>query len=442
MLRSQERWSERRTLRVFILVLMVAGFALSQNLSITEFVLPGAGRPMNITTGPDGALWFTVGDVPGSSENQIGRITTAGVITLHSLPVGSRGSFGIAAGPDSALWFTESDKIGRITTNGAITEYPLRLAANGYPAAATSIVAGPDGALWFTERNANMVGRITTAGGITEYPVTTAGSNPTGIAVGPDGALWFTERGASKVGRITTSGVIAEYPLPAESMDFNPFAIVKGPDGALWFTELGSIYGIGRMTTAGNLTQFSMESDSTGYGMTTGPDRALWFVRSWKNKIARMTMTGSVTDYDVPTAGGFPHGITVGPDGALWFTELNGSRIGRIIAAQGLISGMPPAGCTLWPPNGQIVEVARVTAPNALPGSLRVTGYSNEVADFAEKPDIVIERYGEYTSIQLRAARAGSGSGRVYMLTATATNFSGYTDTVTASCTVPHDSAN
>ena len=52
---------------------------------------------------------------------------------------------------------------------------------------------GPDGALWFTEYDGNKIGRITTAGAVTEFPIPTAGSQPSAMTVGPDGALWFIE---------------------------------------------------------------------------------------------------------------------------------------------------------------------------------------------------------------------------------------------------------
>src|ERR1035438_2809509 len=59
------------------------------------------------------------------------------------------------------------------------------------------------------------VGRITTAGAITEYPVPSpkSGGGPAGITVGPDGALWFTEPDA--IGRITTVGEVTEFSVPA-----------------------------------------------------------------------------------------------------------------------------------------------------------------------------------------------------------------------------------
>ena len=107
------------------------------------------------------------------------------------------------------------------------------------------------------------------------------------------------------------------------------------------------------------------------------------------------------------------------------------------------ISGMPAAGCSLWPPNKKMVTVATVTAADALsglaPGSFKVTGTSSEPQSNPGSPDVVITPNGGGFIIQLRADRLGSGSGRVYSLTASANDLAGNTTTVTANCTVPHD---
>jgi streptogramin lyase len=90
---------------------------------LTEFPLPEAGsRPVGITLGPDGNLWFTEFD-----GNRIGRITPAGSVTEFPLPSSDSQPFMIAPGPDGNLWFSEynATKIGRITPDGVITEYPL-----------------------------------------------------------------------------------------------------------------------------------------------------------------------------------------------------------------------------------------------------------------------------------------------------------------------------
>lgn len=78
---------------------------------------------------------------------------SAQTFTVHSLPTSYSQPKGIASGPDGALWFTEynTNKIGRISTSGAITEYPV-ISAASYP---YSITTGPDGALWFTEYHAD-----------------------------------------------------------------------------------------------------------------------------------------------------------------------------------------------------------------------------------------------------------------------------------------------
>src|ERR1035441_9673226 len=128
-------------------------------------------------------------------------------ITEYAMPTGNA-PWGITTGSDGALWFTEyyDNKIGRISTVGAITEYAIPT-PNNQP---NSITSGPDGALWFTEFFGNKIGRITTGGAITEYPVPTPGSNPTEIGMGPDGALWFTEQNGNKIGRITPGGAMTE----------------------------------------------------------------------------------------------------------------------------------------------------------------------------------------------------------------------------------------
>ena len=90
-----------------------------------------------ITSGPDGALWF-VEAVGG----RIGRVTTAGVFTMYSVPGASQLS-DIVAGPDGNLWFTDhvaANIVGTITPQGAIDTHQV--------SGAEHIVVGPDGNLW------------------------------------------------------------------------------------------------------------------------------------------------------------------------------------------------------------------------------------------------------------------------------------------------------
>jgi virginiamycin B lyase len=79
---------------------------------INEFRVPTpSSLPVDITAGPDGALWFAE-----EFGNKIGRMTTSGTISEYRVPTPHALPFGITAGPDGALWFTEEpgNKVGRI----------------------------------------------------------------------------------------------------------------------------------------------------------------------------------------------------------------------------------------------------------------------------------------------------------------------------------------
>jgi len=179
---------------------------------------------------------------------------------------------------------------------------------------------------------------------IREFPIPTPNSDPIGIALGPDGALWFAEENVSnKIGRITTAGVITEYPATNPNVSGG---IAAGPDGNLWFTEYNHI---GRITTAGVITEFpTLTSNGNALGITAGPDGALWFTEYNASKIGRITTAGVVTEFTLPTAFATPPGIAAGPDGNLWFTESNGNNIGRITTA-GVITEFPVPTASSFP---------------------------------------------------------------------------------------------
>ena len=285
---------------------------------ITEYLVPSANSfPEGITSGPDGALWFTE-----LGSNKIGRVSTSGAFTEFTIPSANSAPTGITSGPDGALWFTElaTNKIGRITTGGVFTEYTIPTANSGVEA----IVAGPDGALWFTE-DASKIGRITTAGVFTEYTIPSIKSSPERITVGADGALWFTENSTNKIGRITTAGVFTEYTIP--TVGAGPEGITTGPDGALWFTEDANK--IGRVTTSGVFTEYTIPTASAGAeAITPGLDGALWFTED-AGKIDRITTAGAITEINIPTAGSIPEEVISGPDGGMWFVESGTGKVGE-----------------------------------------------------------------------------------------------------------------
>jgi streptogramin lyase len=172
---------------------------MSSTGQVREFAR-GLGRRralLTITSGSDRRLWVT------DQYGAIDAISTNGRVQrfTHGLGGGAQPT-AIANGPDGNLWFTQyvRRRIGRITPAGRVTLWTTR----GPPA---SIAAGPDGALWFTTsstaKEANFldalgsyagVGRITTAGALREFPVRPVESTGyRALAAGPDGKVWFLE---------------------------------------------------------------------------------------------------------------------------------------------------------------------------------------------------------------------------------------------------------
>jgi len=159
-----------------------------------------------ITTGPDGSLWFTIGK---SGSGVIGTVTTAGLFSFYTIPNLNNGAtisnpVGIVSGFNNDLWFTDpgNSAIGQITTTGSITEYTQGLTSADIP---TGITQGPDGNYWFTDPSdfpTNPIGQITPNGVITLYPTPTSSSGPMGITQGPDKNLWFTESAANQIGQV------------------------------------------------------------------------------------------------------------------------------------------------------------------------------------------------------------------------------------------------
>jgi streptogramin lyase len=67
-------------------------------------------------------------------------------------------------------------------------------------------------------------------------------------------------------------------------------------------------------------------------GITSGSDGNVWFAEWDANKIRRITPSGTITEFSIPTSGSGSNWIAAGPDGNLWFTEYRGNSIGVLRA--------------------------------------------------------------------------------------------------------------
>ena len=285
--------------------------------AVTLFPVRRAKALYGITAGPDGNLWFT-----DLRADFIGRITTSGHISEFHVPNDAvlepwksqgygQAPDNITTGPDGNLWFTEfaTDRVVQILPNGkfgkdyVLPRHPGLPATDADASAPDWITTGADGNLWFTESRfgggplvGNRVTRLTLDGVFTEFPIPTVDSRPHGIALGTDGRLWFTEEAANNIAAVATSGQITEYAIPTAGTF--PEQIVQGPDGAMWFTEgAGSAPGLGRIDVSGIVSEFASPTPPStpqgigAVGIALGPDSNIWFTEIQPNTIIRAVIS-------------------------------------------------------------------------------------------------------------------------------------------------------
>lgn len=230
-------------------------------------------------------------------------------------------------------------------------EYALPSGSKPY-----GVVAGFDEKAWFTEAGTRKVGTTPITGEpLTEYSVGASGE-PQAITSGPDHNLWFT-KSSTEIGRLTTAGALTTFTLPANT--YTSSGITTGPDGNIWFTEAGpEVNKVAKMNTSGTvLAQYAAGSGPPN-GIVSGPDGNLWVAQSAVgsnpgNSIAKYTPgTGVKISYALPV-NSHPYGITVGADGNLWFTETGTDKVGKIttsgtITEYALPAGSEPRGLTSY----------------------------------------------------------------------------------------------
>lgn len=182
------------------------------------------------------------------------------------------------------------------------------------------------------------------------FPLPRAHVGPSAPIVGPDGNIWFLEIESLSphIARITPDGHLTEFSLPTNTPNVAgmPVSITSGSDGNLWLTIAGASSSggnpggaIARMTPSGTITEFPLPTlgltFATPGGITSGPDGNLWFTAqistvprdptspfTTSGAIGRITSQGGITLFPIPApwqAGG----IIAGKRGSIWFTAMD-----------------------------------------------------------------------------------------------------------------------
>lgn len=214
------------------------------------------------------------------------------------------------------------------------------------------LIAGPDGQTWFTGyyteiyepgEEPHYLPQIMRIDGQGLVGSVIQHERADGMTLGPDGNVWLTQ--GRWIARLTAAGQITYFPLPEEQVgqNFTQAAgpIVSGADGNLWFsgyraiavpTGSKAVATIDRMTLSGEVTQFELPGPG-GFPtrLALGSDGNVWFTEPSEDKVGRITPAGAIQMFSLPPDSR-PFEITLGPDGNIWVTMENGEldSLGRI----------------------------------------------------------------------------------------------------------------
>jgi streptogramin lyase len=225
--------------------------------------------PESITTGPDGNLWFTEPTLGFQQCGASGWCGGVARINLHTVPItvtqfeaGHVAGFtphgfpqDITTGPNGKLWFSEPNLlrngspcggVGQIDpSSGAVTQLAACSQSPFIPNPKPWGIS-PDAAghVWFAEQSWGVAyafhGAVTQviSSGSSGF---TANSQPTGIGLGSDMNMWFSETAnPGALARVNPDGSVTELVGGTDSglsANGQPGEVTQGPGGNIWFAE-------------------------------------------------------------------------------------------------------------------------------------------------------------------------------------------------------------
>ncbi len=278
-------------------------------------------------------------------------------------------------------------------------------------------------------------------------PATAALLNgPGALVFDTEGRLYFSDGVNFRIRRIDRNGIITTIAGTGKasfSGDGGPALAAEIRGGGLAFDSYGNLF---LMDSVNNVIRVLDDTPPVvAFGTPVPPPNA----HGWNNTSVNMSFTASDTGAGVASTsplsplvfaaeGASVSGVVTATDRAGNQAHLTSPAV-KIDKEGPVVSGMPTPGLSLWPPDGRMVHVATVTASDVLsgvlPGSLQVTGTSNELPDTGQIS--ITPRGSGGFDVRLAAQRSESGAGRTYTLTAHAQDYAGNSSIVTTTCVVP-----
>lgn len=267
-----------------------------------------------------------------------------------------------AADVNSIFWAGESALEG--VPNGLIFEGANGVKASAPPAPYNSLTL-QNGSFWFslvTDQNGKLWAAGGGLGGAFGYPVNLSSLPCTPLSTypftncwdalvlanGPNHHVWGAMHSAppSLQGwpippSQTTGSVVVEFdPSGTVLHSYNVSGyiggIAGGADGGLWFTNQ-TANTIERISGTGSVSQFAIPTASSGASsIALAADGALWFTESNVNKVARIDTSGHFNEFSLPTANSNPVAVAANPNSGacspdvIWVLEAGSNQLAQI----------------------------------------------------------------------------------------------------------------
>lgn len=256
----------------------------------------------------------------------------------------------IDVAPNGAVWFIIefSDAIG-VFQNGKIR----RIRKKDQNLETLGLAADGAGGAWVTDTTAHAISRILADGEVRSFPLSTPIIRLGRLALAPDGAVWFADILMASVTRLQ-NGVFTTHSVGQQGA--TPYGIALDRGGNIWTTLQGPDK-LGRISSSGELTTFDVPTRNSGLGdLAIDQSGAVWFLELRANKVGRFA-EGRFAEFEVPTPSAGLASLAAAPDGSLWFTELGVGKLGRIKNGQVSEFSLPRAGSR---PFGVAVDTSNV----------------------------------------------------------------------------------
>jgi virginiamycin B lyase len=147
----------------------------------------------------------------------------------------------------------------------------------------------------------------------------------------------------------SSSPSYAQYAVPAGS---EPYGVAAGPDGNVWFTEVHA-GNVAKITPSGTITEYAVPNSCYSVigpypqGITSGPNGDVWVAAPACGVVDSISTSGTLQhSYSEPATGYCslpePTWMATGPDANVWFTDPHCEVVGSINVTSGVVTTYGP----------------------------------------------------------------------------------------------------